>query len=395
MGSLVPPVDWREQVDALLVHHGVVGERDSLLARALGNLICSWDAESVDVPDALVHVWQRNHRKDPGQWGPTEAQVELGAYLNDETDREPVPVNPGVGEVRALVDAAWSLAVEQQHHHSPGWSMSKQWAGAEVRRAFEPFLDADGVDFDWDKVLRAAHRGEGADPAALQGAADLIYPLRSAHENGEASGPDSFYAGVVAARVALLNAAQAATQAQADAQVEGGAGGGAGAGSGVGAVDVHDLASASREALVAHVLRLHSWDGLMELLDEHWPTDIFPTLPDSGSRDPGPRIVSLLRWLDAARKDTVAALDQVAFTIAAELVCCTAEDPCREGRTGICHWGRAGQALVLDHLDAVKDLPPGGVSSGRWPRWSTVSDPAGSAARRPSRRRAGEGLSGS
>jgi hypothetical protein len=42
----------------------------------------------------------------------------------------------------------------------------------------------------------------------------------------------------------------------------------------------------------------HSWAGLMALLDEHWPADIFPTLHhDSESRDAGARIVSLLRWV--------------------------------------------------------------------------------------------------
>ena len=50
--------------------------------------------------------------------------------------------------------------------------------------------------------------------------------------------------------------------------------------------------------LLAEVERLHTWDGLMSLLDEHWPDDIFPTLRDDASRDPGPRIVSLLRWVE-------------------------------------------------------------------------------------------------
>jgi hypothetical protein len=52
------------------------------------------------------------------------------------------------------------------------------------------------------------------------------------------------------------------------------------------------------EAEHAEVERLHSWDGLLELLDEHWPEDIFPTEPDSETRDTGPRIVSLLRWVE-------------------------------------------------------------------------------------------------
>ena len=62
----------------------------------------------------------------------------------------------------------------------------------------------------------------------------------------------------------------------------------------------------------AEVERLHSWDGLMELLDEHWPADIFPTLEDTTSRDPGPRIVSLLRWVERLRPrrvESVAELD--------------------------------------------------------------------------------------
>lgn len=60
-----------------------------------------------------------------------------------------------------------------------------------------------------------------------------------------------------------------------------------------------------REALFAseaEVERLHSWEGLMSLLDEHWPESMIPTLSDDVSRDPGPRIVSLLRWVEALRR---------------------------------------------------------------------------------------------
>jgi hypothetical protein len=57
-----------------------------------------------------------------------------------------------------------------------------------------------------------------------------------------------------------------------------------------------------------------SWAGLMELLDEHWPADLFPTLEDDPKRDAGARIVSLLRWVDRDR----AALARV------EAVCATA-----------------------------------------------------------------------
>lgn len=45
----------------------------------------------------------------------------------------------------------------------------------------------------------------------------------------------------------------------------------------------------------------HSWAGLMALLDEHWPEDIFPTREDDIRRDAGARIVSLIRWVDRLR----------------------------------------------------------------------------------------------
>lgn len=50
----------------------------------------------------------------------------------------------------------------------------------------------------------------------------------------------------------------------------------------------------------AHVelKRLNSWEGLMSLLDQHWPEDVFPTEEaDDATRDDGARIVSLLRWV--------------------------------------------------------------------------------------------------
>lgn len=51
--------------------------------------------------------------------------------------------------------------------------------------------------------------------------------------------------------------------------------------------------------LEAALDRLHSWGGLMELLDGHWPEDVFGAKdPREDRRDPGPRIVSLLNWLD-------------------------------------------------------------------------------------------------
>lgn len=64
----------------------------------------------------------------------------------------------------------------------------------------------------------------------------------------------------------------------------------------------HDKQRARAEAAEAELERLHSWQGLLELLDEHWPDDIFPTLTDDAERDTGPRLVSALRRADKAER---------------------------------------------------------------------------------------------
>ena len=46
---------------------------------------------------------------------------------------------------------------------------------------------------------------------------------------------------------------------------------------------------------------LINWNLLMEILDHYYPESIFPTADDQPERDPGPRIVSLIRNLNAAR----------------------------------------------------------------------------------------------
>jgi len=61
-----------------------------------------------------------------------------------------------------------------------------------------------------------------------------------------------------------------------------------------------------------------SWAGLMELLDEHWPADLFPTLKDDPERDSGARIVSLLRWVDKGKtraKDDDIAIKRLAWQV--------------------------------------------------------------------------------
>lgn len=65
----------------------------------------------------------------------------------------------------------------------------------------------------------------------------------------------------------------------------------------------------------------YGWDDLMTLVDAHWPTSIFPVAPDAGDRDPGPRILSLVRQL--AQRDA----------LLRELV---DPDPCRFDHHGGC-----------------------------------------------------------
>lgn len=68
--------------------------------------------------------------------------------------------------------------------------------------------------------------------------------------------------------------------------------------------------SVEHAALVAEVDGFHSWSGLMGLLDEHWPDDIFPTLADDTKRDAGARIVSFMRWVDRVTSERDAAIER-------------------------------------------------------------------------------------
>ena len=80
----------------------------------------------------------------------------------------------------------------------------------------------------------------------------------------------------------------------------------------------HLHAPADLRYLLDEVERLHSWDGLMSVLDEHWPEAIFPTVEDSEDRDWGPCIVSLLRWVDQSRTDYDEATQELATQLAEE-----------------------------------------------------------------------------
>lgn len=54
----------------------------------------------------------------------------------------------------------------------------------------------------------------------------------------------------------------------------------------------------SFEELRAEVARLHSWPGVMSLLDEHYPADVFT----GESGDPGARVVALAHEVDRRGK---------------------------------------------------------------------------------------------
>lgn len=57
------------------------------------------------------------------------------------------------------------------------------------------------------------------------------------------------------------------------------------------------------EHLQQQVEKLQTWDGLMGTLNKLYPEDVVPTLPDSELRDPGARIVSLVRQVEKLRAD--------------------------------------------------------------------------------------------
>lgn len=123
----------------------------------------------------------------------------------------------------------------------------------------------------------------------------------------------------------------------------------------------HPQKAAMFAELVAEVERLHSWDGLMSLLDEHWPADIFPTQDDREDRDLGPRIVSLLRWVDQLRPrriETVEELDTLPdFSVVRPLNKTTAASmekhyglwwvPGGDGCVAQQNWGTCVPALLL------------------------------------------------
>lgn len=53
------------------------------------------------------------------------------------------------------------------------------------------------------------------------------------------------------------------------------------------------------DSLESELASLRSWDGLIELLNDHWPAETF----NGSSGDPGPTIVALIRVIDGLQQD--------------------------------------------------------------------------------------------
>lgn len=67
-------------------------------------------------------------------------------------------------------------------------------------------------------------------------------------------------------------------------------------------IDAYDI-----RAMLREIDRLHTWGGLMWLLDLYYPPDVF----DGSSGDPGPRIVVLTREIDRLRADNESLLARI------------------------------------------------------------------------------------
>jgi len=66
------------------------------------------------------------------------------------------------------------------------------------------------------------------------------------------------------------------------------------------AMTVETSEQTAQDALVAlqlEVERLHTWDGLMSILDAHYPPDVFT----GDSADPGARLIALMREVERLR----------------------------------------------------------------------------------------------
>lgn len=126
--------------------------------------------------------------------------------------------------------------------------------------------------------------------------------------------------------------------------------------------DDADVEEASH--LRAELDRLHSWAGLLELLDEHWPQDVFsPDAASNEAADPGVRIVALIRWVNRlqgeldlihdAERSTSRSLAEDVRRLTAERL--EVEDACTEYANSCEHGGDLPD-VVADMWDRIKRL---------------------------------------
>lgn len=66
----------------------------------------------------------------------------------------------GDEQVAAVLDAAWSMVVEQQHHRAPGWSMAKSWAWDNLRAALDALPLELRLTFNEDAALDPPTEGQ-------------------------------------------------------------------------------------------------------------------------------------------------------------------------------------------------------------------------------------------
>jgi hypothetical protein len=84
--------------------------------------------------------------------------------------------------------------------------------------------------------------------------------------------------------------------------------------------DIGERVAPAVEWLIGEVERLHTWAGLMSLLDEHYPASVFHGDEDreERDRDPGARLISLIRQLDQVRNELEQLRDYVKIRRAVE-----------------------------------------------------------------------------
>jgi hypothetical protein len=124
--------------------------------------------------------------------------------------------------------------------------------------------------------------------------------------------------------------------------------------------------------------RLHSWQGLMSLLDEHWPRTVFK----GATEDPGPTIVFLVREVDRLR-ELNAALIELNSAEHDNYAASTAELEAELDRERSSRQAWAVEAMRLDMISRErKRLLADALNQPRRQAWGELLDEAGRLAER-------------